>query len=269
MENTSFDPFEDEKPEKTESVGVEFKPSGAQKNTAALPDFQEFDESAIFSMAEEKFNAAIESGRAASLAVDIPAQPTPAPNVTEAMPPEMISISAAMYVEFLEAIVNIAGKMFSGTDNSYDFEKSLKKRYEKVSEIYFKQANIQVTPGQFFVIMTFIVLGASIFRAYKDRSNRIKVEQFRKKQEAKAASMPSGQLDMFDGFDVPPPTQSTLRKSYELDDEGFFATTPTGKYAKKAERTRPEPETAAFLKDFYNKNGRFPKPNEVKVMAYA
>lgn len=250
-------------PQKTPvSDGINFVSSGAGISDAG--DILPVSEADMFNFAADQFEA-LSAKQNSGGGLDnsqMPEQPQQG-----ALPPELIVISAGMYVEILEAVCNVLGRIFSGVEiGDYNFEKGLKKSYTRISEMYFKSANVQITPGQMFALMTIILIGGSAHKAYRDRKARIKVEQFRAKNNAGNLTKSAGeQLSIFSGENMPTVTGGAIRKKYDVDDAGNYTTTPAGQYAKKDEREKADPDTLTFIREFFRIHNRFPKHNEVKT----
>jgi len=155
----------------------------------------------------------------------------------ETMSPEMINISASIYVGLLETVVEMTCEWWSGITGNYKFPQKLKEQYEKISALYIEQQNIQLTPGHFFALLTVALLANSGVRAHKDRQGRIKAEQFRKKAEsAVSKNVPGKQASLFEDETQGESNSIGARKyfSFEKHADGklYYNKSLSGGYAK-------------------------------------
>lgn len=240
----------------------EFAPAvSAETESEALP----IDPDSIFSFGREKFEDLVK------------ARPESKPTesgqyiektAAEALPPEMIEISASMYVAILETIWGVVCEWFSGVSGNYEFEKKMKSQYEQITAVYFKIQNVQLTPSHFFALMTAVVLFAPGMKAYKDKKRRLTAESFAKKSRAvNAARKPGEQATL---FDVPRATAARQYFAAEKGKDGrlYYIMYPEKvdgrmKYAPQAERELVPPELVDFIPSFKARNDKWPTAQQV------
>ena len=250
-------------PQNQSKAERDFKPaSGIEEND----DFSPVSADELFTWGEEKFKAMTEKKQEGKGGFSN--QETEPGKITETVQdfasPEMIDISAQMYVHILEAIWGGVCSWFSGIEGNYDFEKKMRDRYEKITAIYFQAQNVRLTPSHFFALMTLFLLFGSGWKAYKDRKRRLTAESFRKKSAAANGKRSEGEQATL--FDIEPIKGERMYFKCEKDEKGRMVYTVdglTGAYSKKGEREAVPPELIAFLPDFKAKNGRWPLKKEV------
>ena len=184
---------------------------------------------------------------------------------SEIMTPEMIEISAVMYVQILEVVWSGVCSWFSGISTDYNFDKKLKDRYERISAMYFEAQNIRLTPTHFFVLMTCLVLFSPAFKAFGDRKRRLKAENFRKKVDDRNRKNVGSQAVLFESETV---QKGRVYYAAEKDADGvswYTKDAVSGTYAKKSERERVPPELETFIFDFKERNGAWPTKKQVET----
>ena len=238
-----------------------FKP--AESPNFSSEDVSPIDTNEMFSFAEEKFSELIEKKRAGKIPEkgEIVEQKT-----DDLMSPEMVEVSAVMYVQLLEGVVNAVCSWYSGvTGASYDFEKKMRERYERITAMYFQAQNIRLTPSHFFALMTVFLLFGSGYKAHTDRRRRLTAESFAKKSNRiNDKRAPGEQATLFE-------TESVLgeRKNFAAkrdSDTGkiYYEFHPVERvYAKKGEREEVPPHLSTFLFDFKNRNSKWPNKAQV------
>ncbi len=256
-----------EKTPTPESTPREIKPAAASGATGAAGDVSPIDPDEIFSFAEGKFlemsknrdaDAPANPGRIAT------SQEEKTLNTKEVMSPEMIEISAAMYVQILESVWSGICEWFSGVGGEYNFDRKMKERYEKITSMYFEAQNVRLTPTHFFALMTVFVLFGSGWKAYGDRKRRIKAESFKKKVDARNQKRNTGEQATL--FDSEPIARGRLYYAAERDEDGkvWYTKHPTtGTYAKRLEREQVPPELQDFIIDFKANNKAWPTKKQV------
>ena len=110
---------------------------------------------------------------------------------TEAEKKDLASRNAAMYVSLLDLIVCRGCNLITGEDTErYKLTKSEKEEYTKVSAEYFYTIDAKVSPALVFMVSTFTIFSAILFRCYGDYKAKVKREKEaaeRKKREKEAA----------------------------------------------------------------------------------
>lgn len=253
-----------------ESASREFKPAqgGGNHSGEAMP----IDPDDIFSFAEDKFKE-LSDGR-----------PQHQPNApkseriiqtndaektlqsTEVMSPEMIEVSAVMYVQILELVWSGVCQWWSGLTGDYNFEKKIKERYEKITAMYFEAQNIRLTPTHFFVLMTLLVLFAPAFKAVSDRKRRIRAESFGKKVDKRNKERGAGSQGVL--FESDPVVKGRLyyaAEEYPNGEVWYTKDAVSGVYAKKGEREQVPPELESFILDFKKNNREWPTKKQVDI----
>ena len=254
----------------TSSKKVAFSPVSTPAPAASAPDVQPIPIDEIFSYGASEFER-LAKGEGSQDTGEGTAPGKITKKAGETMSPEMINISASIYVGLLETVVEMACEWWSGITGNYKFPAKLKEQYEKISALYIEQQNIQLTPGHFFALLTVALLANSGVRAHKDRQGRIKAEQFRKKAEsAVSKNAPGKQVSMFEDETPGESTGIGARKyfSFEKHSDGklYYNKSLSGSYAKKTDREAVPPELVHFLPEFFLKNNRYPTQRE--VLAY-
>ena len=237
----------------TESSTESFEPSG-------------FEVDDIFSFAETEFLGLSEDKKQDEDGVFSESTKKVKKNVKSVMSEDAIEISAAMYVEILESVVEAACEWFSGMPGDYRFQKVLKEKYTKISQMYLASQNISLTPSHFFALMTVLIVGASGFKAFKQRGKRITAEKFQKKSadfnNKKEAGM-QGEL-----FSRATSSVDQGRTNFECefsDGIPFFTKGIDNAYSKKANREEVPPEISSFIFDYKTRVGTWPKREHVKT----
>ena len=244
--------------------GSFFTPEKETIEMDAMGGFSPISAEDIFSFGEEKFNETVKKkGKEQQTDSEVGAQ------VSE-MSPELIEISADMYVEILETLVDSAGRWWSKTTGSYLFEKNMKQKYKAITAMYFKTQNVQLTPSHFFALMTGVLLFSSGFRAYNDRNRKIKAESFQRKSKEAGQRLGSFQASFGPEFQAQP--MQNIERSYfaavREDGSAFYTKdATTGTYSKKEDRERVGPELENFIFDFKERSSsnRWPNRKEVKT----
>lgn len=195
--------------------------------------------------------------------------------------PEMVEMGVEMYVEILETVSGFAARIYSGdTEKDFLFDKKLKERYKKITEIYAKTQNITVSPGAMFAAFTLLIVSQVGYAAHVRKQEVLRAAAFRKKVVAQqqATARPSKQLEMFPveheeksvvlsgaGYEVPDAEKG--RKDYSTDQNGYYKKTPDGEYLKQSDRKqKPSAEIQAFILDFYSHH--LQKPNNKQIKAF-
>jgi hypothetical protein len=110
---------------------------------------------------------------------------------TEAEKKDLASRNAAMYVSLVDLIVCRGCNLLTGEDSErYKLTKSEKEEYTKVSAEYFYTIDAKVSPALVFMVSTFTIFSAILFRCYGDYKAKVKREKEaaeRKKREIAAA----------------------------------------------------------------------------------
>lgn len=269
IEIEGFKPDEKETPPETkpetkppaESKKRGFQPA-QETHTGPGEDVLPVDADELFSMAEKKFTESTKAFSAKRENSD-PGEAKSEVQVSEIMSPETAELTADMYVMILDAIWAGVCQWFSGVDTDYSFEKRLREKYEKVTAVYFKAQNVQLTPSHFFLLMTALVMFGSGWKAFKDRKKRITAASFAKKSRATNEQRKPG--DQTTLFDTEPIVRQ--RQNFAVVEDGkemYYAKHPiTGEYAKKAERELVPPELQTFIPDFKERTGKWPGKKEV------
>lgn len=189
-----------------------------------------------------------------------------------------IEISVEIYVEILEAITGSLAAWYSGDETTtFNFDKKLKDRYRKVTEIYAKTQNITVSPGFLFGAFTVVLVGQVGIQAHKKKRDIIKAEQFRKEARKKVENqVPENrqrQLSIFPDYeDEKAPTSGYVktdekyRKNFKVDTSGYYEYDGGHNRIPAGQRTeRPSPQMNAFFSEFRRVHGRHPDNKEVKA----
>lgn len=238
-------------------AGLDFAP--AKDAFPAYDEINEVDESDLFNLAEREFKKRVPDANGNIQA----AQPAPGSekkSLGEIMPEGMIEISAEMYVEILEGAVAGLCQMFGDENGRYLFNKVYKEKYTDITKTFFKYQNVQITPGQLFVFCTIAIVSGSGLKAYKDRRAKIAASKFRKKTEL--TTPPGEQAKLFELNDF---SQGVQRKSYQIDENGYYVKTVTGEYAKKGEREKCPDYLTSFIAQYFKQNGKWPGKKEIET----
>lgn len=198
---------------------------------------------------------------------------------------QTVEISADIYVEILEAVTASLAAWYSGDNESdFNFDKKLKERYKRVTELYAKTQNVEVSPGFLFFAFTVLVVGQVGFQAHKKKNKIIEMRAFRKKVIENNTSISAAQKvqprqqSLFP-TEQPQPAQIKIQKdnTYQMPESeyrrkdwqtqgGFYTRTPEGVYLKKTERKqKPSNELNAFFSEFYAVHLRMPSNKETKT----
>lgn len=195
-----------------------------------------------------------------------------------------IEISVEIYIEILEAVSSSIAAWWAMDESlDFSFDKKLKARYAKVTELYAKTQNVQVSPGFLFGAFTLVLLGQVAFRAHKTRSANLRAEQFRRSlvERNPKASKRTGQIALdFGGTENPEPKKivheksggyivpesERLRKDWKIDNLGYYERDANGTYLKKEERRqKPSPELFSWMQEMYRVNLVYPTNKQTKA----
>lgn len=242
-------------PQKSKSETSAFRPSASK--VEELDEIPAFSEDDIFDHVETAFR-----GKVGSMSAQKPAEgfrDTPADTpVKELVDPDTIEITAVMYVEILEAVTIILCEWVSGFPNplAYSFKKSLKERYEKISALLIQAENISITPMHLFLLMTILLVGGSVWRAYSDKKKVAKRKEFAKR--SKAYNSEDGP-----GPDILPDSERTKFEPRVVNGTTYYQWNRLGKYAKKDELEEVPPQLSSFIFDYQKRNGKWPAKKDV------
>ena len=161
-------------------------------------------------------------------------------------------------------------------DTDFNFDKKLKERYKKVTEIYAKTQNVQVSRGFLFGAFTVVLLGQVGMKAHSRKQQLIKISAFRRDAARRvvdqAAKRDTRQISMFPDEEVEIKQERITdipdrdRKNFAVDERGYYTHAPEGGYLKKTERTRkPSAQMWAFIQEFKKQHNRQPNNKEVKT----
>ena len=269
--NTLFDDFEQKTPEIEENTpaspppGESFSRFVPEDVASPVSDIPEISEADIFSTLESQFDNIARPKPAVRAATKVAANPIDVSGgegdvmeVDEIMSAEMIEISADVYVEMLESVVEAACQWISGIDKNYTFRNTLKERYKKVSATFMAHQNLRITPGHLFALMTVFVVYAPLQQANKDRLKKRRISD-NKKAMAGVQGSTEKLFETETVFDT--------RTSFviaEKDGLFFYKMKPGGGYAKEDEREEVPKELALKIVDYYNSNGKWPKLAEFR-----
>lgn len=258
-EKSEPQPTENEPPKKAIKTGGHsaFRPASASTNHDT-DSIQAFNEDDIFEFAENAFKEKVASAKSDAKPnfVDTPQQK----QVKELVDPDTIEITSVMYVEILEAVTIILCEWVSGLPNpvGYAFKKSLKERYEKVSALLIQAENIAITPMHLFLLMTILLVGGSVWRAYGDKKKRIKKETAAKKinmaQQKGSDILEQNSID----------AQRSNFTPRIVDGVAYYDKDPFGKYAKKGELEEIPPEISAFIFEHKKNKGVWPSKTDIE-----
>lgn len=189
-----------------------------------------------------------------------------------------IEISVEIYVEILEAITGSLANWYSGDESTtFNFDKKLKERYRKVTEIYAKTQNIVVSPGFLFGAFTVVLIGQVGIQAHKRKRDILKAEQFRKEARKKVENQTpenrQKQTSLFPDYqDEKLPvsgyvkTDEKYRKNFKVDASGYYEYDGGHNRIPVDQRTeKPSPQMNAFFSEFRRVHGRHPDNKEVKA----
>lgn len=231
--------------------GLSFDPAPSAGNTGAAAE--EVPEGDLFSFAVNATEQRMKEGVG---------KPGEARQVSEIMPDSMIEISAELYVELLEGVIQVGCVWISGNENGkYMFDKVFKEKYKEISAKIMRHQNINVTPMQLFTLATIFLVFGPAKNAFIDRKKRISAENFKKKAATRSL-VPGEQVQM----DLPGMEKVEIgRKFFQVDGNGMYEKTPTGQYCKQSEREQAPAELLPFLRDFFSKNDKWPNAQQVKA----
>ncbi len=248
-----------------EFTGLSVSP-GKKASAATSGSVAPVEPNSIFDLAANAFEERVDSLPKPNQAGSVTAKPAPgteSKKVSEIIPEGMIELSADMYVEILEMVIQTICQMFGDEQGKYLFDKVYKEKYKEITAKFFKYQNVMITPGQLFAFATIALIGGVGIKAFKDRKNRLRVEQFQKKAAAKSAGTPAGkQIAMeMPGMEV----VKSIRKRYDLDDENRYSRKENGEYAKQNERENAPAELVPFLREMFSKNATWPDAKQVNA----
>lgn len=205
----------------------------------------------------EHLKASPESNRAQDKGVNADVGPSDQPAAKPEIPGGAYEIGVDMYLIVLETVLNIVGKWYSGTDDDFMIEKTLKKSYREIAITYARESNIVITPATMFFLCTVIIVGTVGVKAHRKKSENAAL-LLKKRQAANlvAKSKAGEQVEMF----APDTAKSAvLRKDYSFDESGYYKKDINGNYLKKEDRTtRVDLDVKAFVEEYRSRNGENP-----------
>jgi len=198
-------------------------------------------------------NAPSQPGQVGSEAGEAKAQST----AKSEIPGGAYEVGVDMYLIVLETVLNIVGKWYSGTDDDFNIERTLKKSYREIAITYAKESNIVITPATMFFLCTIIIVGTVGVKAHRKKSENAAL-LLKKRQAANlvAKAKAGEQVQMFS-----PDTakSAVLRKDYSFDENDMYKKDVNGNYLKKEDRTtRVDLDVKAFVEEYRGRNGEAP-----------
>lgn len=231
-----------------EFSGISFSPAGGSNDHSG--EVSEVAEDSVFSMLESAIDERIQAAPITqqSKPASAPGSSTP---IKEMMPPEFVEISAEIFVEMYEGIVNGVCQMWGDPNGNYLFNRAMKTSFMKVTTKVMQYKNVNITPEQLFGLMALFLMFSSGMKAYKDKNAKKAIANAKTKKDRQENGMKAT-------------GGNYVRKNYEVDEQGRYVKGTDNAYVKQSEREYAPSTLLPFITRFKNTNGKWPGLQDIQ-----